>query len=200
MGSGLSRTKRELRERVVKGARPQPAGAGRGVPRRLEGGRIRSGARPRRQLHHGLQHGELRPDGHPYGRVHRGGAERRRSRTASTRCCATIAIRTVRHLGIVGECNIQFALDPQSREYRVIEVNARLSRQLGARLARPPAIRSPTSPRKSASATCCPTCRTPSRAATKACFEPALDYIVVQDAALGPAEVPRRVRRRSAAT
>ncbi len=39
-----------------------------------------------------------------------------------------IAIRTVRHLGIVGECNIQYALDPDSLEYRVIEVNARLSR------------------------------------------------------------------------
>jgi len=40
----------------------------------------------------------------------------------------SIAIRTARHLGIVGECNIQFALDPRSRDYRVIEVNARLSR------------------------------------------------------------------------
>ena len=40
----------------------------------------------------------------------------------------SIAIRTARHLGIVGECNIQFALDPTSRQYRVIEVNARLSR------------------------------------------------------------------------
>jgi carbamoyl-phosphate synthase large subunit len=40
----------------------------------------------------------------------------------------TIAIRTVRHLGIVGECNIQYALDPHSTDYRVIEVNARLSR------------------------------------------------------------------------
>ena len=40
----------------------------------------------------------------------------------------TVAIRTARHLGIVGECNIQFALDPRSRDYRVIEVNARLSR------------------------------------------------------------------------
>ncbi|CAK0776244.1 carbamoyl phosphate synthetase subunit beta [Gammaproteobacteria bacterium] len=39
-----------------------------------------------------------------------------------------IAIKTIRHLGVVGECNIQYALDPQSREYRVIEVNARLSR------------------------------------------------------------------------
>ena len=40
----------------------------------------------------------------------------------------SIAIRTARHLGIIGECNIQFALDPASRQYRVIEVNARLSR------------------------------------------------------------------------
>ncbi len=39
-----------------------------------------------------------------------------------------IAIRTIRHLGIVGECNIQYALSPTSEEYRVIEVNARLSR------------------------------------------------------------------------
>jgi len=40
----------------------------------------------------------------------------------------SIAIRVIRHLGIVGECNIQFALDPYSEDYRVIEVNARLSR------------------------------------------------------------------------
>lgn len=39
-----------------------------------------------------------------------------------------VAIKTIRHLGIVGECNIQYALDPHSRQYRVIEVNARLSR------------------------------------------------------------------------
>ena len=40
----------------------------------------------------------------------------------------TVALKTVRHLGIVGECNIQYALDPKSSDYRVIEVNARLSR------------------------------------------------------------------------
>ncbi|MBL8324577.1 MAG: carbamoyl-phosphate synthase large subunit, partial [Rubrivivax sp.] len=40
----------------------------------------------------------------------------------------TVAIRTIRHLGIVGECNIQYALDPHGVDYRVIEVNARLSR------------------------------------------------------------------------
>ena len=40
----------------------------------------------------------------------------------------SIALKVIRHLGIVGECNIQYALDPKSRSYRVIEVNARLSR------------------------------------------------------------------------
>jgi carbamoyl-phosphate synthase large subunit len=40
----------------------------------------------------------------------------------------SIAFKTIRHLGIVGECNIQFALDPDRWDYRVIEVNARLSR------------------------------------------------------------------------
>lgn len=39
-----------------------------------------------------------------------------------------IALKTIRHLGIIGECNIQYALDPHSEDYRVIEVNARLSR------------------------------------------------------------------------
>ncbi len=40
----------------------------------------------------------------------------------------SIALKVIRHLGIVGECNIQYALHPKSRTYRVIEVNARLSR------------------------------------------------------------------------
>lgn len=39
-----------------------------------------------------------------------------------------LSIRIVRHLGIVGECNVQYAYDPMSEDYRVIEVNARLSR------------------------------------------------------------------------
>lgn len=39
-----------------------------------------------------------------------------------------LAIRIVRHVGIVGECNVQYAYDPESEDYRVIEVNARLSR------------------------------------------------------------------------
>ena len=39
-----------------------------------------------------------------------------------------LAIRIIRHIGIVGECNVQYAYDPNSEDYRVIEVNARLSR------------------------------------------------------------------------
>jgi carbamoyl-phosphate synthase large subunit len=40
----------------------------------------------------------------------------------------TAAIKIIRHLGVVGECNVQYALNPESLEYKVIEVNARLSR------------------------------------------------------------------------
>jgi carbamoyl-phosphate synthase/aspartate carbamoyltransferase/dihydroorotase len=40
----------------------------------------------------------------------------------------TTACKVVRHIGIVGECNIQYALDPNSETYYIIEVNARLSR------------------------------------------------------------------------
>lgn len=47
---------------------------------------------------------------------------------AEVQMLRTVAIRTIRHLGIVGECNIQYALDPAGPDYRVIEVNARLSR------------------------------------------------------------------------
>ncbi|MFP4061021.1 MAG: carbamoyl-phosphate synthase (glutamine-hydrolyzing) large subunit [Bacteroidales bacterium] len=39
-----------------------------------------------------------------------------------------LAIKIIRHIGVVGECNVQYALDPYSEDYRVIEVNARLSR------------------------------------------------------------------------
>jgi len=39
-----------------------------------------------------------------------------------------LAIKIIRHIGIVGECNVQYALDPNSEDYRIIEVNARLSR------------------------------------------------------------------------
>lgn len=90
-----------------------------------------------------------------------------------------VAIKTIRHLGIVGECNIQFALDPNSSDYRVIEVNARLSRSsalaskatgyplafIAAKLALGYGLHElPNSVTKT----------------TKAFFEPALDYIVVK--------------------
>ena len=39
-----------------------------------------------------------------------------------------LSIKIIRHIGVVGECNVQYALDPNSEDYRVIEVNARLSR------------------------------------------------------------------------
>jgi len=90
-----------------------------------------------------------------------------------------IAIRTIRHLGIVGECNIQYALDPYSSDYRVIEVNARLSRSsalaskatgyplasVAARLALGKSLAEINN-----TVTGC----------TSAFFEPALDYVVVK--------------------
>ena len=51
-----------------------------------------------------------------------------------------LAIRIIRHIGIVGECNVQYAFDPESEDYRVIEVNARLSRS-SALLPKRPDIR-----------------------------------------------------------
>ncbi len=90
-----------------------------------------------------------------------------------------IAIKLIRHLGIIGECNIQYALDPDSDEYRIIEVNARLSRSsalaskatgyplafVAAKLALGYSL---TEIKNSITQT------------TIACFEPALDYIVVK--------------------
>jgi len=90
-----------------------------------------------------------------------------------------ISIKTIRHLGIVGECNIQYALNPNSNDYRVIEVNARLSRSsalaskatgyplafIAAKLALGYGLHElPNNVTKT----------------TKAFFEPALDYIVVK--------------------
>ena len=89
------------------------------------------------------------------------------------------AIKLIRHLGIVGECNIQFALDPNSEDYRVIEVNARLSRSSAL----------------ASKATGYPLAFIAAKLAlgyglielkniitrtTSACFEPALDYIVLK--------------------
>jgi carbamoylphosphate synthase large subunit/anthranilate/para-aminobenzoate synthase component II len=91
----------------------------------------------------------------------------------------TTALKVVRHLGIVGECNIQYALHPESERYCIIEVNARLSRSsaLASKATGYPLAyvatkislgRDLVSIRNSVTKT------------TTACFEPSLDYCVVK--------------------
>jgi len=90
-----------------------------------------------------------------------------------------VAIEVVGHLGIVGECNIQFALDPSTGDYRVIEVNARLSRSsaLASKATGYPLALIAT---KLAVGHRLPDLRNSITGATTACFEPALDYVVVK--------------------
>lgn len=90
-----------------------------------------------------------------------------------------IAIRTVRHLGVVGECNIQFALDPRSGDYRAIEVNARLSRS-SALASKATGYPLAFIAAKLALGHNLATLRNGITRATTACFEPALDYVVVK--------------------
>jgi carbamoyl-phosphate synthase large subunit len=89
----------------------------------------------------------------------------------------SIAIRTIRHLGIVGECNIQYALDPLSTDYRVIEVNARLSRSsaLASKATGYPLAYVAAKLALGHALTDIPNGIT---GCTSAFFEPALDYIV----------------------
>ena len=90
-----------------------------------------------------------------------------------------MGIRLVRHLGIVGECNIQFALDPHSEDYRVIEVNARLSRSsaLASKATGYPLAFIAT---KLALGYGLTEIENTVTRRTSACFEPALDYVVVK--------------------
>ncbi len=90
-----------------------------------------------------------------------------------------VSIQVARHLGIVGECNIQFALDPLSSEYRVIEVNARLSRSsaLASKATGYPLAYVATKLSLGQSLVKISNAMTE---VTKACFEPALDYVVVK--------------------
>ena len=89
----------------------------------------------------------------------------------------SIAIKIVRHVGIVGECNVQYAFDPNSDDYRVIEVNARLSRSSAL------ASKATGYPLAAVAAKLglgygldeIPNAVTK---VTSACFEPALDYVV----------------------
>ena len=89
----------------------------------------------------------------------------------------SIAIRVIRHLGIVGECNIQYALDPHSLEYRVIEVNARLSRS-SALASKATGYPLAYVAAKLAIGYTLPEIPNAVTRCTSAFFEPALDYIV----------------------
>ncbi|HYV18307.1 MAG TPA: carbamoyl-phosphate synthase (glutamine-hydrolyzing) large subunit [Verrucomicrobiae bacterium] len=90
-----------------------------------------------------------------------------------------LSFKAIRHFGIVGECNIQFALDPRSDEYRVIEVNARLSRSsaLASKATGYPLARIAA---KLALGRLLPDLKNSMNDTTTACFEPALDYLVVK--------------------
>jgi carbamoyl-phosphate synthase large subunit len=88
-----------------------------------------------------------------------------------------VAMKTVRHLGIVGECNIQYALDPRSRAYRVIEVNPRLSRS-SALASKATGYPLAYVAAKVALGYSLPELTNAVTRSTTAFFEPALDYIV----------------------
>ena len=90
-----------------------------------------------------------------------------------------IAIKVIRHLGIIGECNIQYALDPHSEEYRIIEVNARLSRS-SALASKATGYPLAFVAAKLALGYSLTEIENKITKKTKACFEPALDYIVVK--------------------
>jgi len=90
-----------------------------------------------------------------------------------------LSIRIIRHLGVIGECNVQYALDPNSEDYRVIEVNARLSRSSAL------ASKATGYPLAFVAAKLglgygLHQLKNSVTQTTTACFEPALDYIVVK--------------------
>ncbi len=91
----------------------------------------------------------------------------------------SIGIKLIRHLGIIGECNIQYALDPYSEDYRIIEVNARLSRSsaLASKATGYPLAFIAT---KLALGYALNEVENIITQETSACFEPALDYITVK--------------------
>ncbi len=90
-----------------------------------------------------------------------------------------VAIKTIRHLGIVGECNIQYALHPRTGDYRVIEVNARLSRS-SALASKATGYPLAFVAAKLALGHTLPSLKNSVTGTTTACFEPALDYIVIK--------------------
>lgn len=90
-----------------------------------------------------------------------------------------IAIRVIRHLKIVGECNIQYALDPNGDDYRVIEVNARLSRS-SALASKATGYPLAFVAAKLALGYTLPELKNSVTGSTSAFFEPALDYVAVK--------------------
>ncbi|MBQ7575721.1 MAG: carbamoyl-phosphate synthase (glutamine-hydrolyzing) large subunit [Bacteroidales bacterium] len=88
-----------------------------------------------------------------------------------------IAIKIIRHVGIIGECNVQYALDPNSDDYRVIEVNARLSRSsaLASKATGYPLAFVAAKLGLGLGLDEIPNAVT---RVTSSCFEPALDYVV----------------------
>ncbi len=90
-----------------------------------------------------------------------------------------IALKVIRHLKIVGECNIQYALDPRSRRYRVIEVNARLSRS-SALASKATGYPLAFVAAKLALGYTLPNLRNAITKVTCADFEPSLDYVAVK--------------------
>jgi carbamoyl-phosphate synthase large subunit len=90
-----------------------------------------------------------------------------------------VALKVIRHLGIVGECNIQYALDPYSEDYRIIEVNARLSRS-SALASKATGYPLAFVAAKLALGKSLTEIENKVTRVTQACFEPALDYLVVK--------------------
>jgi carbamoyl-phosphate synthase large subunit len=90
-----------------------------------------------------------------------------------------IAIEVIQHLKIVGECNIQYALDPESEDYRIIEVNARLSRSsaLASKATGYPLAHVAA---KLGLGYSLPDLKNAVTKTTTACFEPALDYLALK--------------------
>ncbi|MGD2295097.1 MAG: carbamoyl-phosphate synthase (glutamine-hydrolyzing) large subunit [Candidatus Aminicenantes bacterium] len=90
-----------------------------------------------------------------------------------------VSIKVIRHLGIVGECNIQFALDKKSENYRIIEVNPRLSRS-SALASKATGYPLAFIAAKLALGHSLIDLKNSITKITMACFEPALDYVVVK--------------------
>ncbi|XP_059054343.1 CAD protein isoform X1 [Achroia grisella] len=89
------------------------------------------------------------------------------------------AIKVIRHFGIIGECNIQYALNPNSEEFYIIEVNARLSRS-SALASKATGYPLAYVAAKLALGIPLPVIKNSVTGVTTACFEPSLDYCVVK--------------------